>query len=95
MTLSWWDRWGPLSGALAVATFIVAAIVFGKTPNTDDSDQKILSYYASHSHQVRAMAGFFLVPMLAIRSSPARTEACPLRLFAACAPFGKTPFAEA
>jgi hypothetical protein len=61
MTLSWWERWGPLSGALSVVFFVVAAIVFGRSPDTNASDQKILSYYASHSHQVRGIVGFFLI----------------------------------
>ncbi|MGB2954267.1 MAG: hypothetical protein WBB74_12880 [Gaiellaceae bacterium] len=60
MTLRWWDRWGPLAGALSVAGFVIAFAIAGNSPNTDSSDAKIVSYYAKHSHQVSNIVGYFI-----------------------------------
>ena len=61
MTFRWWERWGPAAGVLSVACFVVALLLFGSTPGSDDSDQKIVSYYADHAHQVRSIVGFFVL----------------------------------
>jgi hypothetical protein len=55
-----WERWSPLAGVLAVVGMVVAFAVAGNTPDTKDSDAKIISYFASHSHQVKNILGFFL-----------------------------------
>ena len=55
-----WERWSPLAGVLAIACWIVAFGVASNSPSTDDSDTKILTYYASHSHQIRQIVGFFV-----------------------------------
>lgn len=60
MTFGWWERWGSLSGVLAVVCWIVAFAVGGSSPDTGDSDAKIISYYASHSHQVRQIVAWFI-----------------------------------
>jgi hypothetical protein len=60
MTFRWWERWSPTLGILAVVTWIVAFGVGGSSPDTDDSDTKITSWYMSHSHQTRQIASFFI-----------------------------------
>ena len=60
MRFTIWERWGPLAGLLAVACWIISFAVGGSTPSSDDSDAKITSYYASHSHQVRQIVAFFI-----------------------------------
>jgi hypothetical protein len=60
MTYRWWERWAPSLGILTVVCWIVSFAIAGSNPSTDDSDSKITSYYASHSHQVRQIVGFFV-----------------------------------
>ncbi len=60
MRFTSWERWGSLTGVLAVAAWIVSFAVGGSSPDTGDSDAKITSYYASHSHQVRQIVAFFI-----------------------------------
>ena len=60
MRFTTWERWGSLTGLLAVALWIISFAVGGSTPDTADSDAKITSYYASHSHQVRQAVAFFI-----------------------------------
>jgi len=60
MRFTAWERWGSLAGLLAVAAWIISFAVGGSSPDTSDSDAKITSYYASHSHQVRQAAAFFI-----------------------------------
>ncbi|HYY03530.1 MAG TPA: hypothetical protein VE736_06555, partial [Gaiellaceae bacterium] len=60
MTFRLWERWGSLLGVLAVVCWIVAFGVGGSSPDTGDSDAKIASYYASHSHQVRQIIAWFI-----------------------------------
>ena len=53
-------RWAPALGVIGVIAWIVAFVTAGKTPDTTDSDAKITAYFASHSHQVRQIIGFFI-----------------------------------
>jgi hypothetical protein len=55
--MSGWSRWVPLTGVLAVAVMIISFAIAGSSPSSDDSDAKILSYFASTSHQHRNIAG--------------------------------------
>jgi len=55
-----WDRWSPLLGVLAVACMVIAFAIAGNSPSSDDTDAKITTYYASHSHQVRQIAAVFI-----------------------------------
>jgi uncharacterized protein DUF4386 len=60
MRFTVWERWGPLTGLLAVALWIISFAVGGSSPDTNDSDAKITAYYAGHSHQVRQATAFFI-----------------------------------
>jgi hypothetical protein len=60
MTFKLWDRWAPSLGILTVACWALAFAVAGSNPSTDDSDSQITSYYMSHSHQTKQIAGFFI-----------------------------------
>ena len=55
-----WERLSPLAGVLGVAGILVGFAINSGSPDTNDSDAKISSYLASHSHQVRSLVGFFL-----------------------------------
>lgn len=89
MTSTGWDRWSPLSGVLSVACFIVAILVYGNGPKNDD--EKIVAYFAKHSHQVQYFVGFFflfasllllLVFLASLRGRLALAEGEPGRLTA-------------
>jgi hypothetical protein len=60
MTFTRWERWGPSLGILTVVLWVLGFAIAGSNPSTDASDSKITSYYVSHSHQVKQIAGFFL-----------------------------------
>lgn len=55
-----WERWSPLTGVVAVVGMIIGFGLITSSPSTNDSDEKITSYYASHSHQVRTLVSFFV-----------------------------------
>jgi hypothetical protein len=60
MTFRWWERWGALTGALAIACWIVAFLIASSNPSTTDSDAKITAFYRSHSHQVHQIITWFV-----------------------------------
>jgi hypothetical protein len=52
-----WSAYAPLTGVLFVALAVLAFIVGGETPDTDDSPAKILAYYIKNdSDQIWASA---------------------------------------
>jgi hypothetical protein len=55
-----WERWSPLAGVLAVAGMVIMFGLIGSMPGANDSDAKITSYYASHSHQTKNLVGFLV-----------------------------------
>jgi len=55
-----WERWGPLTGVLSVVCSFVATMIALGQPQDHDSDAKIVAYFASHSHRVQGVAGFFV-----------------------------------
>lgn len=86
-----WERWSPLAGVLAVAGMVAGFGINSGSPDTNDSDAKIVAYLAGHSHQVRNLAGFllFLAGILfllvffwALRARIATAEGGPGRLAA-------------
>ena len=56
-----WERWAPIAGVLAVVCFAVALIVYGGSPDSGATDQKITSYFADSSHQKQVIVGFFFL----------------------------------
>jgi hypothetical protein len=58
MTSRWTRLWAG-AGLLFVAAYIVILAVNGDSPDDTDSNQKIVSWYGSHSHQVGQLVAFF------------------------------------
>ena len=54
-------RWAPVSGIVFVALWVVAAALTLDSPDTNDSNAKILAYYGKHSNRVQHVVAFFLV----------------------------------
>ena len=57
---SWWDRWRPFTGVISIVLLVIGLLFTLGTPGSSDSDAKIVSYYAKHSHQRQGWIGFFL-----------------------------------
>src|SRR5438105_2728073 len=55
-----WERWTPLAGVVAVVGMVIGFGLITSSPSTNDSDDKITAYYASHSHQVKTLVSFFV-----------------------------------
>ena len=60
MGSSGFARWAPLGGIVFVVLWVVTFIVIGNDVDTQDSDAKILSYYADSGHQHKHVASLFL-----------------------------------
>ncbi len=54
-------RWAPLSGAVFVALWVVAAVLTFDSPDSNARSAKILAYYGKHSNRVQHIVAFFLV----------------------------------
>ena len=57
------SRWARIAAACGLGfavSYILILLVSGNNPQDGDSDQKIASWYASHSHQVREFIIFFI-----------------------------------
>ena len=57
---TWWGRWAPASGAVAVILMVIAFLVAGSSPDPDDPETEIASYLASDSNQNQNFAAFFV-----------------------------------
>src|SRR5436190_20288148 len=55
------DRWTPIAGIAAALTFIVGVAMTANSPDSDDSDAKVLAWYATHSHRVGVIVGVFVL----------------------------------
>ena len=55
-----WDRFGALTGALSVACTFVGTMIVLDQPQDKDPNAKIISYFASGSHRVHGIVGFFV-----------------------------------
>src|SRR5438105_8838695 len=55
-----WERWAPLTGALAIVLWVVAFRIASSSPSTTDSDADITAYFHSHSHQIRDIVGYLI-----------------------------------
>jgi hypothetical protein len=60
MSFPLWQRWGPLTGLLAVALWVIAFAVASGTPDSGGSDAKIVDYFAKDSHQTRQIVAFLI-----------------------------------
>ncbi len=56
-----WARWSPVAGIVFVVLWIITFIITGNSPDSSDSDTKIVSYYADSGHRARDIAALFLV----------------------------------
>jgi hypothetical protein len=56
-----WARWSPVTGILFVALWLVAFAVTDGSPDSGDSDAKIVAYYADSGHRARDIVGLFLI----------------------------------
>ena len=56
---SFFERSAPLSGILSVACAVVGTLTILNLPEEKDSDATITAYFASHSHRVHGVIGFF------------------------------------
>jgi hypothetical protein len=55
------DFWTPLAGIAAALTFIVGVAMAADSPDSDDSNAKVLAWYAKHSHRVGVIVGVFVL----------------------------------
>jgi hypothetical protein len=55
-----WERWSPLTGVLSVVCSVFGTLLVLGQPQDKDSDTKIVAYFASHSHRVQGVVGFFV-----------------------------------
>src|SRR5436190_1649701 len=60
MSFRWWDRWGPLAGIVSVALMVISFVVAGSSPDTQDDDAKIVSYYTQNSNQVKNLVALLI-----------------------------------
>jgi hypothetical protein len=56
-----WARGSGAMGIPFVIGFILLGVLSGNSPDYKSSDRKILDWYASHSHRVRDIVGFFVL----------------------------------
>jgi hypothetical protein len=54
-----WERWGAGLGVLGIVLWVIAFAVAGGSPSSSDSNAKIVSWYATSSHQNTQFFGFF------------------------------------
>jgi hypothetical protein len=55
------DFWTPTAGILAAVTFVVGLAATANSPDSDDSNAQIISWYADHGHRVGVIIGAFIL----------------------------------
>jgi len=55
------DIWTPIAGIAAALTFIVGVAMSANSPDSDDSDAKVLAWYADHSNRVGVIIGVYVL----------------------------------
>jgi MFS family permease len=55
------DFWTPAAGILAALTFVFGLAAAANSPDSDDSDAQILSWYADHGHRIGVIIGAFVL----------------------------------
>jgi hypothetical protein len=64
-----WERWGAALGIVAIVLWVITFVMAGDSPDpTSDSNAKIVSWYASSSHQRNQIIGalVFIVGLLCL-----------------------------
>jgi hypothetical protein len=61
MTLGPWQRRAPLAGAAFVVLIVVGFLIAGSSPDSSDSNQKIVDYLTKDSNQTKNIVAFFLL----------------------------------
>lgn len=55
------DFWTPTAGILAAVTFVFGFAATANSPDNNDSNAKIVSWYADHGHRVGVIVGAFVL----------------------------------
>jgi hypothetical protein len=55
------DRWTRIAGFAAAVTFVVGVLFATDSPSSDDSNAKVLAWYAKHSHRVGVVVGVYVL----------------------------------
>ena len=55
------DFWTPTAGILAAITFFVGVVMASNSPDSDDNNAQIVSWYADHGHRVTVIVGAFIL----------------------------------
>jgi hypothetical protein len=55
------DFWTPTAGVLAAITFVVGILMGTNSPDSNDSDAKVVAWYADHGHRVTVIVGAFIL----------------------------------
>ena len=55
------DLWTPVAGVLAALTFVAGVILSSASPDSKDSDAKVIAWYAVHSHRLANIIGAYLL----------------------------------
>jgi hypothetical protein len=55
------DVWTPIAGVLAAVTFVAGVILSSASPNSSDSDAKVIAWYTHHGHRVANLTGAYLL----------------------------------
>ena len=55
------DFWTPLAGVLAAVTFVAGLLCVVSSPDNNDSDAKVLAWYADQGHRLTNLIGAYLL----------------------------------
>jgi hypothetical protein len=55
------DFWTPTAGILAAITFVVGVVMASNSPDSNDNNAQITSWYADHGHRVTVIVGAFVL----------------------------------
>jgi len=55
------DIWTPAAGVIAALTFIAGVLLSSASPDSKDSDAKVIAWYADHGHRLVNIIGAYLL----------------------------------
>jgi hypothetical protein len=55
------DFWTPLAGVLTAVTFVAGVILVSLSPDSNDSDAKVLAWYADQGHRLANVIGAYVL----------------------------------